>query len=58
MLPLVLASATFLFSCDEAESVIRNVYRNSDVPQQTQQDIINSVLEVTPPECSQHFYYQ
>ena len=57
MLSLLLAT-TFLFSCEQAQGVIDNVYQNKLVPEEVQQDIINSVLEVTPPECSQHFYYQ
>ena len=58
MLPLLLASASFLFTCDQAQGVIDNVYQNPLVPGTAQQEIINSVLEATPPECSQHFYYQ
>ena len=57
MLSLLLAT-TFLFSCEQAQGVIDNVYQNELVPEEVQQDIINSVLEVTPRECSQHFYYQ
>ena len=56
MLPLLLATA--LFTCNQAEDVILNVFQNEYVPEDVQQDIINSVLEVTPRECSQHFYYQ
>jgi hypothetical protein len=57
MLSLLLAT-TFLFTCDQAERVILNVYQNEYVPTDTQEEIINSVLEVTPPKCSAHFYYQ
>ena len=45
MLSLLLAT-TFLFTCEQAQGVIDNVYQNEYVPEEVQQDIINSVLEV------------
>ena len=56
MLPLLLASTTFLFTCNQADDVILNVYQHESLPEGVQQEIIDSVLEVTPPECSAHFY--
>lgn len=56
MLPLILASTTFLFTCNQADGVILNVYQHESLSEEVQQDIIDSVLEVTPPECSAHFY--
>ena len=56
MLPLILASTTFLFSCAEADSIILNVYQNDSLPGNVQQEIIGALLETTPPECSAHFY--
>ena len=55
MLPLILAS-TFLFSCNEADAIIRNVWQNEFISIEDQEGIIDSMLEVTPPECSAHYY--
>ena len=56
MLPLILAS-TFLFTCNQADDVINNVYRHDSIPEDVQQEIIDALLEATPPECSAHFYH-
>ena len=56
MLPLLLASATFLFSCNQADEVIRNVWQNDYLTNEDQIGIIEAMLEVTPPECSAHYY--
>ena len=56
MYPLLLASS-FLFTCNQADEVILNVYQNQYISEDVQQEIIDSMLEVTPPECSAHFYY-
>ena len=55
MLPLILAS-TFLFTCNQADDVINNVFRHDSIPEDVQQEIIDALLEATPPECSAHFY--
>ena len=54
---LASVGATFLFTCNQADDVILNVYQNQSIPEDVQQEIIDSLLEVTPPECSAHFYY-
>jgi len=56
MLPLILASTTFLFTCNQADDVILNVYQNELLPGDVQQEIISALLETTPPECSAHYY--
>ena len=56
MLPLLLASTTFIFSCNQADEVIFNVWQNQYLTQEEQIGIIESMLEVTPPECSAHYY--
>ena len=55
MLPLILAS-TFLFSCNEADRIVLNVWQNTNLSEVAQRGIIDSMLEVTPPECSAHYY--
>ena len=55
MLPLLLA-INFLFSCNQAQSVIDNVYQNEYLSSEDQRGIIRSVLDSTPPECSAHYY--
>ena len=56
MLPIVLASTTFLFTCAQADEVILNVWQNQFLTQEDQVGIIESLLEATPPHCSAHFY--
>ena len=56
MLPLLLASTTFLFTCNQADDVITNVFQHESLPTEVQQEIIDALLESTPPECSAHFY--
>lgn len=56
MLPILLASTTFLFTCNQADEVIRNVWQNQFLTQEDQSGIIESLLEATPPHCSAHFY--
>ena len=56
MLPLLLASTTFLFTCNQADQVILNVWQNEYLTTEDQVGIIGSVLESTPPECSAHYY--
>ena len=57
MLALILiASTNFLFSCNEADGVVLNVWQNPHLSEVAQRGIIDSVLEATPPECSAHFY--
>ena len=56
-MPILLASAvTFLFTCNQADDVIRNVWQNQLLTPVDQICNIESVLEVTPPECSAHYY--
>ena len=57
MLPLLLASTTFLFSCNQADEVIRNVWQNDYLTRENQLGIIESMLEATPPNCSAHDYH-
>ena len=57
MLPILLASTTFLFTCNQADEVITNVYQHQNLPEEVQQEIIDALLDATPPECSAHFYY-
>ena len=56
MLPLLLASTTFWFTCNQADDVIRNVWQNDYLTNEDQIGIIEAMLEVTPPECSAHYY--
>ena len=56
MLPLLLASVSFLFTCQQADEVILNVWQNDYLTPEDQIGIIQSVLETTPPECSAHYY--
>lgn len=56
MLPLILATFNFAFSCNQAQSVIDNVYQNEYLTTEDQIGVIRSVLESTPPECSAHYY--
>ena len=56
MLPIILASTTFLFTCNQADEVIRNVWQNQFLTTEDQVGIIESMLEVTPPTCSAHYY--
>lgn len=56
MLTLLASTATFLFSCNQADEVIFNVWQNQLLTQEDQIGIIESVLESTPPECSAHYY--
>jgi len=56
MLPLILASTTFLFTCNQADEIIRNVWQNEFLTNEDQIGIIEAMLEVTPPECSAHYY--
>ena len=55
MLPLLLASA--LFTCDQAQQVIDNVYEHPNLPTEVQEEIIEALLEATPETCSAHFFY-
>ena len=55
LIPLM-ASTTFLFSCNQAEGIVRNVYHNPLLDEEDQIGIIESVLEATPPECPAHYY--
>lgn len=56
MLPLLLATSNFLFSCQDASQVVRNIYHNQHLTSEDQKGLIESVLEVTPPECDAHYY--
>lgn len=55
LLPL-LATANFLFTCSQAEGIVRNVYHHPLLDEEDQIGIIESVLEATPPECPAHYY--
>lgn len=57
MLPLLLASVSFLFTCNQADDVIRNVWQNEYLTREDQIGIIQSMLEATPPHCSAHEYH-
>ncbi len=53
---VLLASTGFLFTCNDADDVIRNVWQNDYLTVEDQKGIIDAMLEVTPPECSAHYY--
>ena len=55
MLPLILAT-NMLFSCDQAQQVIDNVYEHPNLPEQVQEEVIAALLEATPDHCSAHFF--
>ena len=55
MLPLLLAT-NFLFTCNQADNVIHNVWQNDYLTNEDQVGIIQSVLESTPPFCPAHDY--
>ena len=56
MLILLASSASFLFTCNQADQIILNVYQNDYLTNEDQIGIIESVLESTPPECSAHYH--
>ena len=57
-MPILLASAvTFLFTCNQADDVIRNVWQNDYLTREDQIGIITAMLEATPPNCSAHDYH-
>ena len=56
MLLTLLASINFLFTCNQADDVIRNVWQNQYLTRDDQVAIIDAMLEATPPECSAHYY--
>ena len=55
MLPLLLTAS--LFTCDQAQQVIDNVYEHPNLPTEIQEEVIEALLEATPEHCSAHFYY-
>ena len=57
MLPVILATS-MLFTCDQAQQVIDNVYDHENLPAQVQEEVIEALLEATPEHCSAHFFYQ
>ena len=54
MLPLLLASA--IFTCDQAQQVIDNVYEHPNLPTEVQEEVIEALLEATPTHCPAHFF--
>lgn len=56
MFVLFLTMSTYLFSCDQANQVISNVWQNEYLTRENQIGIIEEMLEVTPPECPAHHY--
>ena len=56
MLILLASTATFLFSCNQADDIIMNVYQNAFLTDEDQRGIIENVLESTPPQCPAHYY--
>ena len=57
MLPLILATTNWFFTCNQADDVIRNVWQNQLLTREDQIGIIEAMLEATPPNCSAHEYH-
>ena len=57
MLTLLASAGVFLFTCNQADDIIRNVWQNDYLTREDQIGIIQSMLEATPPHCSAHEYH-